>query len=81
MRANTLVVPIMRALLPPMTSLTVLFHIQQMHQCLDEVRDVEEWITAVEDTVIAQVAIFDTVPDLSQNDKNGENFDYKVNLD
>ena len=60
---------------------TVLFHIQQMRQCLDEVRDVAEWITTVEDTVIAQVATFDTVLDLSQNDKNRENFDYEENLD
>ena len=80
-RANMLTVPIMRILLPPMTPLTVLCCIQQMHQCLDDIRDVAEWITAVEKMVVAQVKAFTAMPDPDVSDSNRENFDYKKNLD
>jgi len=81
MRADTLRILTRVVTLPPMTPLTVLLHIQQMHQCLDDIRDVSEWITAVEETVIRQVECFNAVPDLVISDSDGENFDYKENLD
>ena len=81
MRANVLTVPMRRAMLPPMTPLMVLYCIQQMHQCLDDVRDIVEWITTVEETVIQQVEAFAAMPDPVISDSNRENFDYKENLD
>jgi len=52
-----------------------------MHQCLDDVRDMVEWITAVEETVVCQLESFAAVPDPVISDSNRENFDYKGNLD
>jgi len=65
-----------RALLPPMAPLTVILQLQQMHQCLGNVWEVAEWITQVEEMVIAQVNAFNTVPDPSLSNSNRENFDY-----
>ena len=80
MRANMLTV-LMRILPPPMMSLTVIYCIQQMHQHLDDVRDVAEWITTVEETVVRQMESFAATPDPDISDSNGENFNYKGNLD
>jgi len=62
-----------RALLLPMMPSKVLYCIQQMHQCLDDVRDVAEWITMVEAIVVTQVEAFTAVPDLAVSDSNREN--------
>jgi len=60
---------------------TVLFHIQQMCQCLDDVKDMAEWISAVEETVIRQVESLAAVLDPVISGSDRENFDYEGNLD
>jgi len=59
---------------------TMLFCIRQMCQCLDDVRDMAECISTVEETVFCQVESIAAVlgPVISNSDK--ENFDYE-NLD
>ena len=74
-------IPTMRVLMPPMATSTVISHIQQMRQCLDDVRELAEWVTTVDETIITQVNAFNTVLDPSQSESNGENFDYEENLD
>jgi len=68
-------------MLLPMMPLTVLYCIQQMCWYLDNIRDVAEWVTAVEEIVVCQVEAFSATPDPVICEGNGDNFDYKENLD
>ena len=81
MRVNALMTPTMRAVLPLMVTLTVISQIQQMCQCLDDIQEVVEWITTVEEMVIAQVNALNDVPDPIVSNSDRENFDYNGNLD
>ena len=69
MRAAVLTVPTRRVMVPLMTTPTVLLWLQQMGHILDEVWDVAEWVTAVEEVVHEEISWFDAVPDPNPEDQ------------
>ena len=63
MRAIALTVLMRRAMVPLMATSTVLYCLQQMRHVLDEVWEVAEWVTVVEEVVHEGISWFDAVPD------------------
>jgi len=63
MRANALTVPTTQAMRPLMVTSTIIFRLQQMGRVLNEVREVAEWVTAVEEVVHEEISRFGAVPD------------------
>jgi len=63
MRAVVLRAPMNRAMGPLMATSIVIYCLQQMHRILDEVREVAEWVTAVEEVVHKEISHFSAVPD------------------
>ena len=45
-----------------MASSTVIFRLQQMGHALDEIREVAEWVSAVEEVVHAEIAHVGRLP-------------------
>jgi len=63
MRANVLTVPTTNAMRPLMATSTIIFRLQQMGRVLNEVREIAEWVTAVEEVVHEEISHFSAVPD------------------
>ena len=63
MRAIVLRAPMNRAMGSTMLTLMVIYHLQQMHRVLTEVRDLAEWVSAAEEVVHKKIAHIDTLPD------------------
>ena len=63
MRANVLTVPTTNAMRPLMATSTIIFRLQQMGRVLNEVRELAEWVTAVEEVVHEEISHFNAVPD------------------
>jgi len=63
MRAVALRAPMSNALRPLMATSTVIFCLQQMDRVLTEVREIAEWVTAVEEVVHEEISHFGAVPD------------------
>ena len=63
MRANVLTAPTTNAMRPLMATSTVIFRLQQMGRVLNEVREVAEWVAAVEEVVHEEISHFSAVPD------------------
>jgi len=63
MRAVALRAPTSNAMRPLMASSTVIFRLQQMGHALDEIREVAEWVSAVEEVVHAEIAHVGRLPD------------------
>ena len=63
MRAVMLTAPTSRVMGPLMVTSTVIYHLQQMHRILDEIQEVAEWVTVVEEVVYEEISRFGAVPD------------------
>ena len=63
MRAVALRAPTNRVMGPLMATSTVIFRLQQMGCVLDEVQEIAEWVTAVEEVVHEEISRSSTVPD------------------
>jgi len=48
---------------PLMATSTVIFRLQQMHRVLEEVREVAEWVTAVEEVIHEEISHVSVLPD------------------
>ena len=63
MRAVALRAPTNRAMGPLMSTLMVIYHLQQMHRVLMEVQELAEWVSAAEDIVHEEISCFGALPD------------------
>jgi len=63
MRAVTLRAPTSNAMRPLMATLTVIFRLQQMGCVLDEVWEIAEWVSAVEEVVHEEISHAGALPD------------------
>ena len=63
MRAIALRAPMNRAMGPLMSTLMVIYHLQQMHHVLMEVQDLAEWVSAAEEVVHKEISRFSALPD------------------
>jgi len=63
MRAVALTVPMNRVMGPLMVTSTVIFRLQQMGCVLNEVQEIAEWVTAVEEVVHEEISRSVAVPD------------------
>jgi len=56
-------VPTTNAMRPLMAASTIIFRLQQMGRVLNEVQEIAEWVTAVEEVVHEEISRFGAVPD------------------
>ena len=63
MRAVALRAPTNRAMGPLMSTLMVIYHLQQMHCVLTEVQDLAEWVAAAEEVVHEEISHVGVLPD------------------
>ena len=63
MRAITLRAPTNRAMGPLMSTLMVIYWLQQMYHVLTEVQDLAEWVSAAEEVVHEEIACVGALPD------------------
>jgi len=63
MRAVALRAPTSNAMRPLMVTSTVIFRLQQMHRVLEEIREVAEWVTAVEEVIHEEISHVGALPD------------------
>ena len=58
-----LTVPTTNVMRPLMATSTIIFRLQQMRRVLNEVQEVAEWVSVVEEVVHEEISRFGTVPD------------------
>ena len=46
-----------------MSTLMVIYHLQQMHHMLTDVRELAEWVTEAEEVVHKEISHFSALPD------------------
>ena len=63
LRTVALRAPTRNTLMPLMSTLTVISHLQQMGHVLTEVQELAEWMTAVEEVVYEEISHMGTVLD------------------
>ena len=68
MRAVALRAPMNRAMGSTMSTLMVIYHLQQMHHVLTDVRELAEWVTEAEEVVHKEISRFGALPDLKVPD-------------
>ena len=63
MRAVALRAPMSNAMRPLMATSTVIFRLQQMGCVLTEIREIAEWVTAVEEVIHNEISHVGALPD------------------
>ena len=63
MRAAVLRAPMNRAMGSMMSTLMVIYHLQQMHCVLTDVQELAEWVTEAEEVVHEEISHFSALPD------------------
>ena len=63
MRAVALRAPMNRAMGLTMSTLMVIYHLQQMHHVLTDVWELAEWVTEAEEVVHEEISHFRALPD------------------
>ena len=60
-----------RAMGPLMSTLMVIYHLQQMHRVLMEVQDLAEWVSVAEEVVHKEISCVGALPDPDVSDDHG----------
>ena len=63
MRAVALRAPTSNAMRPLMVTSTVIFRLQQMDRALTEIREIAEWVAAVEEVIHNEISHVGALPD------------------
>jgi len=69
--------------MPLIATSTIISRVCQMHQALNDIQDLTQWVADVEELLVEWVQMLDLKEDMSRLEDvlNGENFYYEGNLD